>query len=357
MKRVLVTGADGFIGDHVIPSLRERDYEVHAVILNEQAPGPVKKGCRYHQCDLLDHRRVEQLLAAVKPTHLLHLAWYTEHNKYWESPLNVRWVQASLGLYLAFAENGGERAVTAGTCAEYDWSYGYCSEEVTPLGPSTLYGISKHCLHEMVKRLASQYGISNSWARIFFLYGPGEQPGRLFPSIIRSLEKGRPIRCRNGEQTRDFLYVEDAAAALVALLGSKVEGAVNIASGEPVKLKDAVLMLGKKLGRPDLIEWGGKSRPGSSPPFLVADVGRLRKKSVGTPGSIFPRAWTAPSNGGGSGESSRLPDLPLPPGRGFFTSPIGPRASESGLPGPEKSFTNQERGPGAGRLPGLRLHL
>ncbi|MFH1039282.1 MAG: NAD(P)-dependent oxidoreductase [PVC group bacterium] len=278
MKKVLVTGADGFIGSQVVALLGERGYEVHAVIVGDQPAGHLEKGLQYHRCNLLDDRQVRKLLAAVKPSQLLHLAWYTEHKKYWESPLNVRWVQASLTLYAAFAQNGGKRAVTAGTCAEYDWSYGYCSEEITPCRPSTLYGISKHCLHEMFKRLAPQLGISSSWGRIFFLYGPREHPGRLIPSIIRSLLRGRPAHCANGEQTKDFLYVEDAAGALVELLGSKVEGAVNIASGTPVKLQDVVLMLGGKMGRPDLIASDGAGRPGVSPLFLLADITRLREE-------------------------------------------------------------------------------
>ena len=278
MKKILITGADGFIGSQVLPLLLERGYEVHAVVLADHPPDRRNEGLYYHRCDLLDDREMRELFAAVKPSHLLHLAWYMKHKEYWESPLNLRWVQASLGLYFSFAENGGERVVTAGTCAEYDWSHGCCSEETTPRIPSTLYGLSKNSLQEMLQRLAPLLGISSSWGRLFFLYGPREQPPRLIPSIIRSLLTGRLAQCANPEETRDFLYVEDAAGALVKLLESDIIGAVNIASGVPVMLGDIVEMLGEKLGRPDLISSGQERPSGREPLTLIGDVRRLREE-------------------------------------------------------------------------------
>jgi nucleoside-diphosphate-sugar epimerase len=126
--------------------------------------------------------------------------------------------------------------------------------------------------------LAPLLGISSSWGRFFFLYGPREQSTRLVPSIIRSLLAGGRAQCLNREQTRDFLYVEDAARALVKLLESDVIGAVNIASGVPVMLRDIVEMLGDKLGRPDLISSGSERHSGTEPLTLIGDVRRLREE-------------------------------------------------------------------------------
>jgi nucleoside-diphosphate-sugar epimerase len=103
----------------------------------------------WQHCDLLDSEKVSALLKKVKPTHLLHFAWITAHGEFWTSLENLRWVRASLDLLEAFVKNGGRRAVVAGTCAEYDWQYGYCSEQITPLIQTTLYGICKHSLQIM----------------------------------------------------------------------------------------------------------------------------------------------------------------------------------------------------------------
>ena len=130
MKRVLVTGATGCIGRHILPGLLATGWEVHGVSSRDrdQAAGPV----RWYRADLLDASQTESLVATVRPSHLLHLAWYIAPGKWAMAPDNLRWVRASLNLLQSFQAHGGTRVVTAGSCLEYDWHYGYCAEERTP---------------------------------------------------------------------------------------------------------------------------------------------------------------------------------------------------------------------------------
>lgn len=275
MKKVLVTGASGFIGRHCLPFLATRGYEVHAISIKAEDARP---GIRWHTADLLVPSVARELIAEIKPTHLLHFSWYTEPGKYWTSPENLRWVEASLELLQAFAVQGGTRVVVAGTCAEYDWRYGYCSERITPLLPATLYGVCKHALHLMLEAFSAQAGVSSAWGRIFLLYGPHEHPDRLVSSVIRSLLKGEPARCSHGDQIRDFLHVEDVASAFVALLDSTVTGPVNIASGKPVDVKQVVNTIADNLNARDLLQLGARPESENEPPLLLADVSRLRNE-------------------------------------------------------------------------------
>jgi nucleoside-diphosphate-sugar epimerase len=277
-KKVLITGATGFIGRHCLPFLLEKDYEVHAV--SSRGSMDDFPNIHWQQADLLDPGQMFGLMARVKPSHLLHFAWVTTPGAYWTSLENLRWVRASLDLLEAFVKSGGRRAVMAGTCAEYDWQYGYCSEQITPLIPTALYGICKHSLQIMFEAFARQTGLSSAWGRIFFLYGPHEHPRRLVPSVVCSLLQGEPARCSHGNQVRDFLYVQDVADAFVTLLERDVMGIVNIASGSPVVLKDIVHKIAEKLNRKALIQLGDASTSADEPPLVVADV-RLLSNQVG----------------------------------------------------------------------------
>ncbi len=283
MKRVLLTGATGFIGRHCLPLLSARGGEVHAVSC--KAPQPNQLDVNWHQADLLDSQQVSNLIAKVQPTHLLHFAWFAVPGKYWTALDNFRWVQASLDLLQAFAQYGGQRVVMAGTCAEYDWKYGYCSERVTPLLPASVYGSCKHSLHLMLEAFAAQTGLSAAWGRIFFVYGPHEHPSRLVPSVIGSLLRGEKALCSHGNQIRDFLPVWDVAQACVTLLDSQVSGAVNIASGQPVALREIIYKIAEKMGLPDLIHLGYLPTPASDTHLLVADVSRLTDEVGWSPSS------------------------------------------------------------------------
>ncbi len=275
MKRVLVTGANGFIGLHCLPQLVEHGYEVHA--LSSKDVEGKEPGIFWHQVDLLNIDQARKVIENLKPSHLLHLAWYTAHGKYWTSEINLLWVQASLSLIQIFAKNGGQRVVTAGTCAEYNWSYGYCSEKLTPLEPSTLYGVCKNSLQLIQTKFSNQIGLSSAWGRVFFLYGPNEHPDRLVAYVIRSLIGGERAKISGGTQIRDFLFVQDVANAFVSLLESNVTGPVNIGSGNPQSLKDLILNVAEILNMDDMIVFGSLKTPDSEPALLMADVTRLNK--------------------------------------------------------------------------------
>ncbi len=276
MKRVLLTGATGFIGRHCIPILSERGYDVHGVSSNDISDD--HSNIYWHKVDLLDPGTSWDLIATVKPSHLLHFAWYAVPGKYWTSLENIRWVQSSLNLLHAFIFYGGQRAVMAGTCAEYDLRYGYCSEKLTPLVPSTLYGTCKHSLQILLDSVSKQTGLSTAWGRIFYSYGPHENPDRLVSSVIRSLLLGEHARCSHGNQIRDFLYVKDVADAFVALLESNVEGPVNIGSGKPVVLKDLIQHISYKLNNEKNINFGVVPVSLDEPPLILSDVNRLNKE-------------------------------------------------------------------------------
>ncbi|MHC5009542.1 MAG: NAD-dependent epimerase/dehydratase family protein [Planctomycetota bacterium] len=274
--RLLVTGAGGFIGRQCLPLAVERGFEVHGVAAPDEAPGT--EDVHWHRLDLLAPGPAEALVHRLRPTHLLHLAWITTPGAYWQAPENETWSRRSAVLFDAFAAAGGARLVATGSCAEYDWTSGVCDERSTPLALDSAYAANKHALHLHLQALAEAKGLSHAWARVFFLYGPDEHPDRLVPSIVRSLLAGRPAACTAGTQRRDFLHVADAAGAIVALLASPVEGAVNIGSGTAPAVSRVATRIGALMSRPDLVRLGARPTPADEPPLVVADVRRLREE-------------------------------------------------------------------------------
>ncbi|MBP3959792.1 NAD(P)-dependent oxidoreductase [Gemmata sp. G18] len=273
MKRLLVTGATGFVGAPAVRLARDH-FEVHATARTARA---VPTGVSFHPCDLLNADKTARLIEIVRPTHLLHLAWVATPGVYWTSPENHRWAEASKHILLTFAQYGGTRAVVAGSCAEYDWGTGgVCHERDTPARPRTTYGRCKLELGKWAEVLGSARGVSVARARLFFLYGPGEHLSRLVPSVARALLAGTPAACSTGTQERDFLHVEDAADALVALAQSDLTGPVNVGSGAAVAVRDLIDHVARECGRPDLVRLGARATPAGEPPLLVADAGRLR---------------------------------------------------------------------------------
>ena len=215
-------------------------------------------------------------VSAIEADTLIHTAWCTEPGSYWTSIDNLRWMAASLRLFDAFLQGGGKRVVVVGTCAEYDWRYHTLVERETPLIPSTLYGTAKASLHKTLECYTKEHGISFGWAHVFFPFGPHEKRRRLLSDLIVNLLTGTEMPVSEGRQIRDFLHVEDVAAAIVRLAASNVQGPVNIGSGDARPLRDVIEIAAKEAGRPDLVRYGARPPITNDPPSLAASVNRLR---------------------------------------------------------------------------------
>lgn len=244
MKKVVVTGASGFIGRHTLSSLAKRGYEVYPLKLNLAEP----------------NTHLAQL-KKIRPQALLHLAWETTPGVYWHTPSNIDWLKSSLDLLEVFSLSGGKRVVIAGSCAE--------------ISPKTLYGACKESLRLTGEAFLSKQGVSFSWGRIFSPYGPHEKGQRLFPSLINSLIAKTPFKCSSQEHCRDFLFVEDVAEAFVSLLDSSVEGTVDIGSGESVRIGDLVTHIADKLKGLSLIQFSSSPSSEDNPSTLIAHKARL----------------------------------------------------------------------------------
>lgn len=226
--RILVTGAGGFLGRAAVAALRERGFTVVTTSRSETSD---------ISFDLMSDDAAH-LIAAAKPTHVLHTAWTTAHGTFWGDPANSEWVAASLRLLEAAVEGGAGRFVGVGTCAEYRWPCASCDEAITPISPATPYAEAKDAFRRLAESVVARSGAEFAWARIFFAYGPGEPATKLVSSVLGDALAGRDIEIRDPGKRFDFVYVDDVGRGLGQLVASSTVGNFNIGSGTLHSVQD-----------------------------------------------------------------------------------------------------------------------
>ena len=115
----MVTGGSGFLGQPLLNELSSAGYQVLTV---QRGSTPVVDGVESVEGDVQNFEEMLSLMGTRHPKLLIHLAWTTEHGQFWDDRENMGWVASTIRLLEAFAENGGQRFIGLGSCAEYDWS-------------------------------------------------------------------------------------------------------------------------------------------------------------------------------------------------------------------------------------------
>lgn len=274
-KRVLITGGTGFIGRQVVEQLLNKGYEVHSLVYPPFAPE--QEGLFQYEMNLMDTNAIQEFFKEHKFENLIHLAWYVGKSCHIHN-FNMDWTISTLALIKSFVENGGKCFLGAGTISEYEYKYGYLTEDETSTHPGTLYGECKNSIYRIAEVYCKQNDCKFKWPRIFNLYGPAEKSARLMPSVINSCLKGEDVRVSDCLKFQDYTHVKDTASGIIAVFESELEGAVNICSGKPVQLKTIVEKIAK------LTDFKGKILYGAIPAAFGDEVvvgNNAKLKSVG----------------------------------------------------------------------------
>ena len=268
MKKVILTGATGLIGQNIIEPLKKLDYEIYALTIDEKNPD---FDINWINCNIFDEESLKSVFDKVKPTHLMNFAWITGGD-YLSNPMNNDFVKAGMNMLKFFKEHDGKRAVFSGTCFEYDFITKPIKED-NPLKPTTLYAQCKNQLRENAQKYCAENNISFGWGRIFYVFGKNEKAGRLTSTIINNFKEGKEVTITCGSLIKDYMYTKDIAGAFAKFLDSSVEGCVNISTGKGISLEDFARKFATRLNAENLLII--KNELGNNPPFIVADNSRL----------------------------------------------------------------------------------
>ena len=255
---VLVFGADGFIGRWVSRGLAQQGARLFQAAFNRASAQATLQKCQavgeIIEIDITQHQAVDELLRRVRPVIVFNLAGYgvsqLERDAAQYYRVNAEFVEHICQTLVDITIPGwsGRALVHAGSALEYGTLNGDLAED-SPPNPTTIYGRTKLAGTHHIQRFGQQNGLKGVTARLFTVYGPGEHPERLLPSLMRAAGDGSVLPLTGGQQERDFTYVEQVAEGLLRLgLAEAQPGeVVNLATGRLTSVRSFVQTAAKLL--------------------------------------------------------------------------------------------------------------
>lgn len=268
---VLLTGACGFVGRQVLRALDERGVQVRVVVREGSRGGlPVLEAIEkvIATPDLFGETADWWAEACKGIDTVIHVAWYAEPGKYLQSARNIDCLAGTLQMAKGAARAKVRRFVGIGTCVEYDLAGGVLSVD-TPLRPVTPYAGAKAAAFMALSQWFPSQDVEFAWCRLFYLHGEGEDQRRLVPYLRSKLAAGEPANLTSGNQVRDFLDVREAGRLITDIALSRKQGAANICSGIPIKVRQLAEQIADEYGRRDLLAFGARPDDPLEPPSVV----------------------------------------------------------------------------------------
>lgn len=240
MVKVLVTGANGYLGPRVVEKLLGKNCNVIGVSRSicKSSPASNSQNFSFIQRDIFDPRSDFYKLAG-EPDVCVHLAWQDgfSHN----SPSHVLNLSNHFNFLKNLIDNGIKSIAVLGSMHEVGYWEGKISEN-TPCNPTTLYGISKNSLRQSLFTYAKNKRCSIKWLRAYYIYGDEERANNIFAKVLEADAKGQRIfPFTTGTNLYDFIDIKELSNQIAcAALQNKIDGIIECCSGKPIQLAEAV---------------------------------------------------------------------------------------------------------------------
>lgn len=237
-RKVIVTGATGFVGRHLIPLLLEKGYIVIAVARDSNKAKKFDWFAKV-QFVAIDLYKEQLNLPNCYDFKLIHLAWGGLPNYKANFHFEVN-LKKDYEFIKKLVGQGVAQVLVTGTCAEYGMQNGPLAS-TTQTSPNTAYALAKDCLRKFLELLSNESPFTLQWARLFYMYGEGQNSRSVLPQLDSAIDSGRAgFDMSGGEQIRDYLSVDDVAKSILELFESESKGTFNICSGKPITVRRLV---------------------------------------------------------------------------------------------------------------------
>ena len=273
--KILITGATGFVGRHVVNELLKYDHEIIIAGRNKNLSTIDKVNFIFFDLEKLNANK-DYFEYFGAPDLLIHLAWQGLPN--YKSLFHF---EKNLPQHYSFLkniiENGLKKLVVTGTCFEYGMKEGCLSEDMIT-DPKNAYALAKDTLRKFLFELQKKNNLDLKWIRLFYMYGAGQNSNSLLSQLQIALNRGDEIfNMSGGEQQRDYLPVEKVAEYIVTIALQNVEGIINCCSGKPIKIKQFVQNYLEKTNQEIKLNHGYYPYPDYEPMSFWGDDTKLKQ--------------------------------------------------------------------------------
>jgi len=281
--RFFVTGANGFIGSAVVSELLRCGHDV-AVLKRQETSGSRLTGLRVTPIRVKDSHVAFSLdetaeLESFRPDAVIHMGWIGVGNSVRNDEVQFENLEMSLNVLRAARDAGVKHFIGVGSQAEYGPVEGSISETQN-LSPTSLYGAAKASTFLLASGLATQWNMEFSWVRVFSTYGPRDAPYWMIQEIATKLLLNETADLTPGTQMWDYLFVDDAACAIVSVAeSSQGLGVANLGSGSAITIREIVEKLHAVSNSQSTLVFGAVPFRSDQVMHLQADIAKLHEKT------------------------------------------------------------------------------
>ena len=242
MIKILVTGASGFVGKHILNELKDTDHHILALTRQDINFDGVEVLCG----DLNNIEKLKSKIIDFQPDTVIHLAWQGIPD-YSESISRVNLINSIDLLDFILSSTRCKKLLVSGSCWEYGKREGTCKES-DPVDIDSYFSWAKNSLNQYLSIKCAKKNVTLNWFRIFYIYGPGQREEALIPMLIKTIGAKETPQINTPLDKIDFIYVEDVASAFVKALDTDISsGVYNLGSGNATSVYDICRIVEKQL--------------------------------------------------------------------------------------------------------------